>query len=155
MRKGDICEGYVEKIDFPNKGYVWVDEDGMKTRVIVKNAVPGQKVRFAVNKKRKDKCEGRLLEVLENSPLEKKCYEEGKVCIYFGNCGGCVYQSMEYSEQLKMKDSQVKSILDEAVKGDIENGLIFCGSNVGRIHQMTTVHNLMEELTDFSSLIES
>ena len=120
MRKGDICEGYVEKIDFPNKGYVWVDEDGMKTRVIVKNAVPGQKVRFAVNKKRKDKCEGRLLEVLENSPLEKKCYEEGKVCKYFGKCGGCVYQSMEYSEQLKMKESQVKSILDEAVKGDFE-----------------------------------
>lgn len=120
MRKGDICEGYVEKIDFPNKGYVWVDEDGTKTRVIVKNAVPGQKVRFAVNKKRKDKCEGRLLEVLENSPLEKKCYEEGKVCKYFGKCGGCVYQSMEYSEQLKMKESQVKSILDEAVKGDFE-----------------------------------
>ena len=46
VRKGDICEGYVEKIDFPNKGYVWVDEDGMKTRVIVKNAVPGQKLRF-------------------------------------------------------------------------------------------------------------
>ena len=48
MRKGDICEGYVEKIDFPNKGYVWVDEDGMKTRVIVKNAVPGQKVRLSL-----------------------------------------------------------------------------------------------------------
>ena len=115
MRKGDICEGYVEKIDFPNKGYVWVDAGE-----IGKNAVPGQKVRFAVNKKRKDKCEGRLLEVLENSPLEKKCYEEGKVCKYFGKCGGCVYQSMEYSEQLKMKESQVKSILDEAVKGDFE-----------------------------------
>ena len=27
---------------------------------------------------------------------------------------------MEYSEQLKMKESQVKSILDEAVKGDFE-----------------------------------
>lgn len=78
MRKGDICEGYVEKIDFPNKGYVWVDEDGTKTRVIVKNAVPGQKVRFAVNKKRKDKCEGRLLEVLENSPLEKSVMKREK-----------------------------------------------------------------------------
>ena len=36
VRKGDICEGYVEKIDFPNKGYVWVDEDGMKTALIPK-----------------------------------------------------------------------------------------------------------------------
>ena len=49
----------------------------------------------------------------------------------------------------------ITQALINAVKGDIENGLIFCGSNVGRIHQMTTVHNLMEELTDFSSLIES
>ena len=49
----------------------------------------------------------------------------------------------------------ITQALINAVKGDVENGLIFCGSNVGRIHQMTTVHNLMEELTDFSSLIES
>ena len=49
----------------------------------------------------------------------------------------------------------ITQALINAVKGDIENGLIFCGSNVGRIHQMTTVHNLIEELTDFSSLIES
>ena len=48
----------------------------------------------------------------------------------------------------------ITQALINAVKGDIENGLIFCGSNVGRIHQMTTVHNLMEELTDFSSLNE-
>ena len=53
MRKGDICEGYVEKIDFPNKGYVWVDEDGIKTRVIVKNAVPGQKVDLQLTKNAK------------------------------------------------------------------------------------------------------
>lgn len=49
----------------------------------------------------------------------------------------------------------ITQALINAVKGDVENGLIFCGSNVGRIHQMTTVHNLMEELTDFSSLNES
>ena len=147
MRKGDICEGYVEKIEFPNKGYVWVDEDGMKTRVIVKNAVPGQKVRFAVNKKRKDKCEGRLLEVLENSPLEKKCYEEGKVCKYFGKCGGCVYQSMEYSEQLKMKESQVKSILDEAVKGDFEfEGII--GSPVNESYRNKMEFTFGDEYKD-------
>ena len=55
----------VEKIDFPNKGILHVDGE----RVIVKNAVPGQKVRFVINKKRKGKCEGRLLEVVEHSPI--------------------------------------------------------------------------------------
>ena len=33
-----------------------------------------------------------------------------------------------------------------AVRGDIKNGLIFCGENVDRIHEMTTVHDLMQEL---------
>ena len=66
MKKGDICEAVVEKIDFPNKGILHVDGE----RVIVKNAVPGQKVRFVINKKRKGKCEGRLLEVVEHSPIE-------------------------------------------------------------------------------------
>ena len=29
---------------------------------------------------------------------------------------------------------------------DVKNGLIFCGANTGRIHEMTTVHKLMQEL---------
>ena len=63
MKKGEIYEGIVEKIDFPNKGKVWVDS----TCVIVKNVMPGQKIRFRIHKKRKDRCEGMLLEVLEKS----------------------------------------------------------------------------------------
>ena len=49
MKKGDMYEAVVETIDFPNKGILHVDGE----RVIVKNAIPGQKVRFVVNKKRK------------------------------------------------------------------------------------------------------
>ena len=64
MKKGQIVEGIIERVDFPNKGILRA-EDG--TRVIVKNAIMGQKVSAAVNKVRKGKCEGRLLEVLEKS----------------------------------------------------------------------------------------
>ncbi len=64
MKKGEIYEGIVEKIDFPNKGRVWVDP----VWVTVKNVIPGQKIRFRIHKKRKDRCEGILLEVLEKSP---------------------------------------------------------------------------------------
>lgn len=63
MKKGQIVEGIIERVDFPNKGILRA-EDG--TRVIVKNAIMGQKVSAAVNKVRKGKCEGRLLEILEN-----------------------------------------------------------------------------------------
>lgn len=38
-----------------------------------------------------------------------------------------------------------KALID-AVRGDLENGLFFCGSNVGRIHEITTVPRLMQAL---------
>ena len=68
MKKGEIYEGVIEKVDFPNKGIVITD--GQK--VTVKNGMPGQKVRFMINKKRSGRAEGRLLEVLEKSPLETR-----------------------------------------------------------------------------------
>ena len=40
----------------------------------------------------------------------------------------------------------ITKALVDAVNGDINNGLIFCGANVGRINEMTTVHELMKEL---------
>ena len=40
----------------------------------------------------------------------------------------------------------ITKALIEAVQGKVENGLIFCGENVDRIHEMTTVHDLMNEL---------
>lgn len=42
----------------------------------------------------------------------------------------------------------ITKALVDAVNGDINNGLIFCGSNVGRINKMTTVHELMQELIE-------
>ena len=62
MKKGEIYEGVIEKVEFPNKGFVWVDDQ----KVIVKNGIPGQKVRFMINKKRSGRAEGRLLEVWRN-----------------------------------------------------------------------------------------
>ena len=112
MKKGEIYEGIIEKVDFPNKGYVHIDGE----KVIVKNGIPGQKVRFMINKKRSGRSEGRLLEVLEDSPLEVR----EPVCKIFPACGGCMYQTMSYEEQLKMKETQVKGLLQEAVGSDTD-----------------------------------
>ena len=107
LKKGEIYEGIIETVEFPNKGKVQVEG---KT-VIVKNGIPGQKVRFMINKKKGTRLEGRLLEVLEKSPLEVR----KPVCSIFPACGGCMYQTMSYEEQLKMKAAQVKKLIDEAV----------------------------------------
>ena len=109
MKKRQILEGIIEKVEFPNKGNVFVEAENCY--VTVKNGIPGQKVRFVINKFKNGNAEGRLLEVLEKSPLETRT----PVCSLFPECGGCMYQTMSYEEQLKMKAEQVKEIIDKAV----------------------------------------
>ena len=41
--------------------------------------------------------------------------------------------------------SCITKALINAVKGNIENGLIFCGSNVDKIKEIVSVHDLMQE----------
>jgi len=109
MKKGQIFEGIIEKVEFPNKGKVYVPEEDRY--VIVKNGIPGQKVKFIVNKFKSGNAEGRLLEVLEKSEKETRT----PVCSIFPACGGCMYQTMSYEDQMQMKGEQVREILESAM----------------------------------------
>ncbi len=125
MKKGQIYEGIIGAVEFPNKGKIFLKEED-KT-VVVKNGVPGQRIRFSVNKVRRERAEGRILEVLEPSPLEIDA-----PCPHFGQCGGCTYQNLPYEEQLRLKESQIKTMMDEAVNGDyiwdgIKSSPVSCG----------------------------
>lgn len=108
MKKGEVREGTVERLDFPNKGVVSC-EGGW---CVVKNALPGQKISYRISKARKGKAEGMLLEILEKSPLET-----GSPCPHFGICGGCTYISLPYEKQLEIKSGQVKKLLDQVLEG--------------------------------------
>ena len=110
MKKGQVLEGRIKRVEFPNKGIAVID--GEEKSVIVKNTIPGQKVRFSINKIRKGQAEGRLLEVLEKSSEEKE-----PACPHFGDCGGCTYQNLPYEKQIAMKETQIKEMMDEAVDG--------------------------------------
>ena len=104
MKKGEILEGVVKELRFPNKGILEIEG----APVVVKNAVPGQKIRFSVTKARSGRGEGRLLEVLEKAPGEIE-----PPCPHFENCGGCTYQNLPYEQQLAMKSSVVEKLLRE------------------------------------------
>ena len=106
MKKGQIIEGVVERVDFPNKGIVNTVE-GICT---VKNVLPGQKITLMVQKNRNKKAEGRVLSVDQKSPLEME-----SPCPHFGECGGCTYISLPYEEQLAIKEAQVKKLLDSVL----------------------------------------
>lgn len=126
MKKGDILTGRIEQMEFPNKGILHT-EDG--TRVIVKNALPGQVVSARVLKKRNGRLEAGLLEVLERSGDE---LSPNEVCPHFPKCGGCLYQSLPYEKQLELKRAQVKALIDEVYKdayvfGEIAPSPVSCG----------------------------
>ncbi len=106
MKKKDIVEGIVKKVEFPNKGIVETSEG----KVVVKGVLPDQKVSVQIQKVRKDRAEGRLLEVLEepSDAIESPC-------IHFGKCGGCSYLTMPYVKELGLKEQQVKTLLKPAL----------------------------------------
>ena len=117
MKKGDLIQGVVREVKFPNKGIV-VTEEGLcvvKNAItgglcVVKNAITGQLVQARVNKKRKGKAEAALITVLERSPLERDT-----PCPAFGICGGCTYLCLPYEEQCRIKEEQVRELLAEAM----------------------------------------
>ena len=111
MKKGEEYVGVVVRTDFPNKGIIEMEDRS----IVVKNTVPGQKVKFRVTKLKHGKGEGTLLEVVETAANELPQPD----CPHFGTCGGCVYQMLPYEEQLKLKATQVKALLDPVV-GDYE-----------------------------------
>lgn len=114
MKKGQIYEGVVERIDFPNKGVIWLED----REILVKNVLPGQRIKFSVQKVRKGKGEGRVLEILENAPEEIQAS-----CEHFRKCGGCLYQTLSYDRQLEIKSEQVKALLDRVCKNYLFEGI--------------------------------
>lgn len=106
MKKKDEIILEIADVNFPNKAYGYYEGE----KVIVKNAVPGQKVQAQVFKKRGSGVEARLQEVIERSPLER----ETGMCSHYALCGGCTYQTMRHEEELRLKERQVKRLLENA-----------------------------------------
>ena len=109
MKKGSELTGIVTKVTFPNKATVETEEGP----VTVKNAIPGDKVKVRVLKMRKGKPEAMLLEVVEKS---KDAI--APQCPHFGICGGCTYLTMKYEDECKLKETQIKELLDRAIDYD-------------------------------------
>ncbi len=110
MKKGQILEGRVERVDYPDRGIVQTEEGPL----CVKNVLPGQRLRVLVSKKRRGLAEGRVLELLQKSPLEIR----QPLCEEFPVCGGCSLQTMAYAEQLKMKEGQIQRLLSPVLEAD-------------------------------------
>ncbi len=74
--------------------------------VFVPMTVPGDVVDVQIRNKRRRFMEGVVVNYIKKSPLRAEPF-----CDHFGVCGGCKWQNLPYSEQLKFKRDQVRDQL--------------------------------------------
>ena len=91
--------------------------------VFVPFAVPGDVVDIQLCKKKKSYAEGRVIAFKTYSPVRCTPF-----CSQFGTCGGCKWQHLPYSEQLKYKQQQVEDNLTRIGKIDFPSIMPIFGS---------------------------
>jgi len=103
VKKGQHLELTIDSLAYGGKGVARKDD----FVIFVTGGLPGQQVHCIIARKKRNHAEARIVEIIKESPY----YVEPK-CRHFGQCGGCLHQHLEYSEQLKQKAGQVKESLN-------------------------------------------
>lgn len=111
----------VEIIDAAAEGKAIAKVDGMV--IFVPFVVPGDIVDIKVFKKKKTYAEGRAIALKRPSPKRVELH-----CPHFGVCGGCKWQNMNYDEQLRYKQQQVRDNLERLGGVDCSSMRPICGS---------------------------
>ena len=117
MNKGDVIK--VEITDMLDDGRGYGRYEGLSVFVSggasgCVGAVPGDVAEVEVTKAKSRLAEAKLCGIAEASADRAKA-----LCPYFGECGGCSLQEMNYEAQLRLKENQVRSKLERL--GGIEN----------------------------------
>src|SRR6516225_10731545 len=97
-----VVELKIQDVAFGGKG---VARESGKA-VFVPFTIDGETVSAEIVRERKKFAEAELVEVIERSP-----HRVEPACPYFGRCGGCSYQHIDYEHQLSLKWRQVRDVL--------------------------------------------
>ncbi len=96
----------VEIIDLGEKNQCFGRLDDGMGIFVQGTAAVGDTVRAEIFKIKKNYLVSRFHELIKPSP-----HRINPICRYFGLCGGCKWQHMEYTEQLRLKHKQVQDAL--------------------------------------------
>lgn len=86
-------------------------------------AVPGDVVNLQVTKKKRSFMEARVIDFVEKSAVRSEPF-----CEHYGICGGCKWQILPYSEQLKHKQIEVENNLRRIGKVELSEITPILGS---------------------------
>jgi 23S rRNA (uracil1939-C5)-methyltransferase len=103
LKRGREIEIDIEGLAIGGRGLAKVD--GLA--VFVDRAVPGDRIKARIVKKKKSYAEARIIEILTPSPDRIS-----PPCRYSGHCGGCKWQMLPYPMQLQYKRSHVLEALE-------------------------------------------
>lgn len=103
LEYGDIVELTIESTGFEGKSIARVN--GFV--VFVEGAVEGDVVKAKIFKVKKKYAEANVVEVVKPSP--KRTIPR---CPYFGTCGGCKWQHVDYAVQLQFKQQHVADAIE-------------------------------------------
>ena len=98
-------------------------EEGREMVVFVPWTVPGDVVDLRIRRKKHSYAEAEVVRVAKYSEVREKPF-----CEHFGVCGGCKWQMLPYTEQLKMKQQQVYDQLSRIGKVALPEFLPILGS---------------------------
>jgi 23S rRNA (uracil1939-C5)-methyltransferase len=122
----------IEDIGFGGKGVG--REHGKAT--FVSYTIEGELVSAEIVREKKQFAEAELVEVKESSQ-----HRVPPECPYFGRCGGCAYQHIEYEHQLVIKWRQMRNLLQRIGKlKDIPLRPIIASPKQYRYRNRITVH---------------
>ena len=91
--------------------------------IFVQYAVPGDMADIQLTRKRNSYAEGRAVFFHTFSPLRQAAF-----CEHYGVCGGCQWQILPYSEQLRYKQQQVGDLLTRIGKVELPEISTIMGS---------------------------
>ncbi|MBK7499498.1 MAG: 23S rRNA (uracil(1939)-C(5))-methyltransferase RlmD [Ignavibacteriales bacterium] len=119
IKKGDVAEFQIEKYAFEGKGIAKVsknellgltEENGNEKNyvVFVIGSYPGDIVNARLLKIKNSYAEALVMDILTPSSERVKAK-----CKFFGTCGGCKQQDLDYDVQAKYKQQQVEEIFNK------------------------------------------
>ena len=108
MKKGDELIVDIVNLNSKGEGISRTDEGYV---IFTEKALPGDKVRVKVKRKKSSYATAELIELVNES--EHRIIPE---CSYFGICGGCKLQNYSYDKQLEYKTNVVRNAFERIGK---------------------------------------
>ncbi|MDO4541905.1 MAG: class I SAM-dependent RNA methyltransferase [Bacillota bacterium] len=117
-------KGKVISLDLFGQGIIKVDGKC----IFLRNALPGETVDYEITEAKRNFSYGAAKKVLAASSSRRE-----PPCPYYGCCGGCCFQHMDYALEMKAKEEHLRNIL-ERVGGIKTEGVLEEMDHVGAIY---------------------